>query len=179
MVNKCIRCGKDFESKYANKKTCSPECCYKRKGEIEDRFFAKVEKLETGCWKWTGSINERGYAEFWGPRKKNVRAHIWAYQHFVGPINDAEVVRHKCDKSWCVNPEHLITGSAADNSRDSFARNRRPHLKLTEQMVRDLRKALGEGRVEWKQYEAMGKLIGVNAHVIWMAHVKRTWKWVA
>ena len=30
------------------------------------------------------------------------------------------VVRHRCHNELCVNPEHLVEGSAADNKRDDW-----------------------------------------------------------
>lgn len=65
----------------------------------------------TPCWEWLGGIMTGGYAEFWtgGSRgvAKMVRAHRWAYEHFVGPIPEGLDIDHLCRHAWCVNPEHL------------------------------------------------------------------------
>lgn len=37
------------------------------------------------------------------------------------------VVRHSCDNSRCINPEHLSIGTQADNIRDMLERNRGAH----------------------------------------------------
>ena len=34
------------------------------------------------------------------------------------------VVRHKCDTTFCVNPDHLEIGTQLDNIRDRQSRNR-------------------------------------------------------
>lgn len=34
------------------------------------------------------------------------------------------VVRHTCDNPRCINPEHLITGTSADNNKDRAMRGR-------------------------------------------------------
>ena len=84
----CIRCGKTFEqsewkanSKY-RKKTCSVECCYKRNGTDEERFFRMVRKTAT-CWLWIGFKNDEEYGHFWYNRT-TVHSHRWSYEHFIG-----------------------------------------------------------------------------------------------
>lgn len=34
------------------------------------------------------------------------------------------VARHTCDRSWCINPDHIIDGTHADNVADAVERNR-------------------------------------------------------
>lgn len=41
-------------------------------------------------------------------------------------LEEYEVTRHTCDNRRCINPEHLIVGSAGDNVRDAFERGRMP-----------------------------------------------------
>ena len=49
----------------------------------------KVNK-ETGCWEWTACKNSDGYGHFGVPGRGPIRAHIWAYQHFVGPVPEGK-----------------------------------------------------------------------------------------
>jgi hypothetical protein len=125
----CIRCGGKVvqplwrsKHKTAVKKTCSPKCCYERKGPVEKRFFEKVNKTAT-CWLWTGNKNNYGYGFIWF-NGKDITAHRFAYQRWVAPIPKGLIVRHSCDTPSCVNPEHLICGTNLDNSADRVARNR-------------------------------------------------------
>ena len=74
----------------------------------------RIEKFESlyspepnsGCWLWHGSGDELGYGRFWDG-KRDVQAHRWAYEHFVGPIPDGLVIDHLCRVPACVNPDHL------------------------------------------------------------------------
>ena len=34
------------------------------------------------------------------------------------------VLRHTCDNSWCINPDHLIQGTQLDNIQDMESRGR-------------------------------------------------------
>lgn len=86
------------------------------------RFLAKVDQAGD-CWLWTAALFSNGYGAFRiGP--KQVRAHRWAYEHWNGPIPDGAVVMHRCDVKRCVNPEHLTTGSQAENQADMTNKGR-------------------------------------------------------
>lgn len=50
--------------------------------------------------------------------------HRFAFEHFSGMSAKGKVVHHTCDVRNCVNPDHLLLGTARDNSADMVARNR-------------------------------------------------------
>jgi len=58
---------------------------------------------------WVGTPNHGGYGIFVTnrPEKKNVRAHRYAYQMFVGAIPPGLVLDHLCRNRMCVNASHL------------------------------------------------------------------------
>src|ERR1041385_7445465 len=90
------------------------------------RFERKyIPEPNSGCWLWIGLTHEHGYGEF-RESGKRVRAHVWAYKNFVGPIPENLCVLHKCDVRCCVNPEHLYVGTKWQNTQDAIARNRFP-----------------------------------------------------
>ena len=69
------------------------------------------------------------------------------YAYVYGPIPKGIVIRHTCDESNCVNLNHLIPGTQADNIEDMRSRGRaykptgsaNPKSKLTEDQVRCIR----------------------------------------
>lgn len=74
------------------------------------RFRSKVIERD-GCWGWTGSFFQTGYAIFnvkmadgvWRP----TTAHRVSYEIAVGPIADGLHIDHLCRNRQCVNPAHL------------------------------------------------------------------------
>lgn len=49
---------------------------------------------------------------------KTIDAHRDAYERANGPIPEGMVVRHKCNVRLCINPEHLVLGTVAQNADD-------------------------------------------------------------
>lgn len=126
-----------------------------------ERFWIKVDKhgplspLGSPCWDWRGP-GHGGYGRFSirsEGRKRYVYAHRFAWEDANGPLPEGKIVRHKCDRSSCVNPEHLIPGTRRENIQDAIDRGRfrpslgewQPGAKLTEIKVLDIRerRALG------------------------------------
>lgn len=88
-----------------------------------DRFWAKVEKTET-CWIWTGGISANGYGNFWDGTRQ-VGAHRFAYETFVGPIPEGLQIDHVkargCTTRACVRPDHLEPVTGQENQARSDA----------------------------------------------------------
>ena len=49
---------------------------------------------------------------------KQWRMNRFIYHFLKEPIPEGLVVRHTCDNKGCINPEHLILGTAKDNAQD-------------------------------------------------------------
>jgi len=127
-----------------------------------ESFWARVDKGR-GCWEWTGGRGDRGYGhvnydgERWG-------THRLAYYltHLVEP--GALFVRHDCDNPPCCRPDHLLLGTAADNTADMFRRGRQhrrdgiysSQSKLTAEQVRTIRCEVAAGTVQRRFAERYG-----------------------
>lgn len=85
------------------------------------------------CIEWTGAKTPRGYGNQWFQGKQH-GAHRVAYYEATGIW--PEVVRHTCDNPPCINPEHLVPGTQADNMHDRMDRGRWDggHPKLNHDM---------------------------------------------
>jgi hypothetical protein len=125
---------------------------------------------QTGCGKFGAGRRGDGV----------VKAHRWAYEHWVGPIPSGLFVCHKCDNRLCVNPDHLFVGTNAENMRDAATKNRTlrgersPLAKLTEVGVRRIRGLDASGPPRgWKK--RIARELGVSPQSISSVLTGRRW----
>ncbi|WP_420454398.1 HNH endonuclease signature motif containing protein [Rubrivirga sp.] len=118
------------------------------------QFLERVEVDPGGCWIWKGYTIRNRSGQAYGRLKrcgKNHLAHRFAFAQVHGPIPPGLVVRHRCDKTLCVNPDHLEVGTHKDNAHDRESRGRGNHpsgashykSSLTASDVSDIRDARG------------------------------------
>lgn len=106
-----------------------------RVGSVSERFAKRFEiDPATGCWNWTGTMNNTGYGAIsgvlHGKRYAKLLAHRASWLIFRGEIPEGDsyhgyVVMHKCDNRLCVNPAHLELGTQADNVQDMLNKGRK------------------------------------------------------
>jgi hypothetical protein len=78
------------------------------------RFVGKIEKLD-GCWLWVGLKGPNGYGRF-SVGTREISAHRFSYQHFIGAIAPGMTVDHICRIKICVRPDHLQLLTNEENS---------------------------------------------------------------
>ncbi len=71
-----------------------------------DRFFAKVQAEDSGCFIWTGSIGRGGYGHF-RLMGRTRSAHQILIEIAHGPIPTNLECDHLCRNRACVNPSHI------------------------------------------------------------------------
>ncbi len=95
---------------------------------IVDEFWASAARAENGCLEWAGFRDTHGYGRFRRRRHRqglepiDIKSHRAAFWLANGSLPG--LVRHTCDNPPCVDPNHLLAGTHADNSRDALERDR-------------------------------------------------------
>ena len=75
----------------------------------------------SGCWNWTWYKDINGYGKV-TIDSKTWLAHRVSYIVFKGEFPDEMFICHHCDNPSCINPDHLRTGSHAENMAEARER---------------------------------------------------------
>jgi hypothetical protein len=130
----------------------------------------KYEIDDNSCWNCVSHVkNTYGYPFLFRDNKLWL-VHRYVYHMEKGEIPEGFVIMHKCDNRQCMNPDHLVAGTQADNMKDMDQKNRRVITsKLTEDDVCRIKEDPREQRVIAKEY-------GVHYMTIWHIKNGKTWR---
>lgn len=143
-----------------------------------ERIAARSEPAPNGCRLWKRATDSQGYGRLWVAGVQR-RAHRVAFELAHGKIARGLLLRHTCDTPSCVNPDHLVVGSHADNMRDMVERGRSQRgeghyaAKLAEADVRQIRARYAAGGVLQRQLAAE---YGVSSAQVSSIITRRTWR---
>ena len=147
---------------------------------IKVRLLRRRRIAQNGCWLWQGYTNEFGHGNI-TIAQKNMYTHRVAYEVFSGKaIPQGLVIRHRCDEPSCFNPDHLQTGSHADNVADRVKRHRSAkgvkhgRSRLTPQKVKTI---WTEGRLG-KSISSLADRFGVSLRAITLILAGKNWAWL-
>lgn len=148
--------------------------------EKEYNRIMKHVVVQPECWDWTATFSN-GYPRFRFMGRMQM-AHRVLYALVKGPIPEGMVVRHTCDNSRCINPEHLVLGTQRENMADRERRGRNgnmgeksPWARLTAEEVVSIRERYAAGGITLKE---LGLMHGVSQNTIHAIVTGFSWKHV-
>jgi hypothetical protein len=148
--------------------------------DLMTRFMSHIAFGVSDCWYWVGSTDALGYGRFSHPEEN--KAHRAGYKIFKGEIPAGMKVLHTCDTRCCVNPEHLVVGTQAENVADMVKKRRgrtvplhgerNPMSRLTRPQVEEIRQRVAAG----EKQRAMCAAFSVSPMTISRIVRKELWK---
>lgn len=147
---------------------------------LAERFAEKYAAIPfSGCWLWTGGINERGYGIIGVSAHKVDKAHRVSWRLHRGKIPDGANVLHSCDVPGCVNPYHLFLGTLKDNMQDCVSKGRNfiPDNKGIKAVWAKLNwEAVSDIRTKRMSQHAFAKLYGCSRSAVRNVQLGKSWK---
>jgi hypothetical protein len=100
---------------------------------IEQRLLDRTTENEDSC--WICNYSGPGGYSYINIRGSQMYCHRVAYELWVRHIPKGLHICHSCDVKACINPEHLWSGTPADNMRDRDKKGRHAYSKETREKI--------------------------------------------
>lgn len=111
------------------------------------RLFAKARVgSPTECWPWIAQLREGAYPdvgltreerERFQHRSKSMVVSRYLLTTLRGRLGRGVVAMHTCDDPRCVNPNHIVAGSPAENAQDASRKGRLRDVPRRTRWTRD------------------------------------------
>ena len=101
----------------------------------------------------------------------------YIYEECFGDIPEGMVIRHKCDNTNCINPEHMELGTQLDNIKDTVVRGRttrgerNPACKITTEIAKEIRGLQGELSIS-----KVAEKYNISVRQVWRIWTGENWK---
>lgn len=145
------------------------------------RFFKYVNKTDN-CWEWIGSLDTRGYGQFFICGKL-INSHRVSFIINKGKIRENLHVLHSCDNKKCVKPDHLRLGTDEENRLEKIFKRRHSfgeksgRAKLTTEQVIEIRNTKLCGKKKDKlTIQMLAEKYNVGKRTICSVRWNETWK---
>lgn len=175
-----------FNPDHRNKVTVNADKSIKRRkientdGDWESirQRLAKRYREEDDHFIWTGYIQE-GYGVS-SHRGKIMGVHVLSWEaHNKQLVPENLVVRHKCQRKDCINPDHLNVGTRTENARDkirdgtSGRGSLHPGAKIDEKTALEIFKSKGDRTISERATR-----YGVSIGIVRGIDEGRGWSWL-
>jgi hypothetical protein len=103
------------------------------------------------------------------------------FRHYKGEIPKELMIRHMCNNSFCINPEHLEIGTHQDNiddmvkSGNSAKGTKNPMSKYSIEQIKEVHKLLCENKILITE---ISKVTGVHRAMILAIKNGKRWSWL-
>jgi hypothetical protein len=90
-----------------------------------NQYSARISpEPNSGCWLWTGQVNQYGYGRIRFPDGRTKVAHRVSFESEHGDVPEPMQLDHLCRVRCCVNPDHLEIVTRLENVRRAVAHRR-------------------------------------------------------